>query len=88
MKQRYTIHFTSRAQKDLNKLQKEIQKRILKKLLQLEIDRRSTQFKPLVGDKIAKFRLRVGDYRILLDIFDQEKTILILRIGNRKDIYR
>ena len=34
------------------------------------------------------WRYRVGDYRLICDIFQETVTILVLRIGNRRDIYR
>lgn len=41
----------------------------------------------LAGEKIT-WRVRVGDYRILYDIYDEQLTVLVIRIGNRKEIYR
>lgn len=43
--------------------------------------------KSLTGDKAGQWRYRVGDYRILAEISDERVTVLVLRIGHRKDIY-
>ncbi|WP_254301477.1 type II toxin-antitoxin system RelE family toxin [Rothia kristinae] len=34
------------------------------------------------------FRIRVGDYRIIYDIYDEELVILVLRVGHRREVYR
>lgn len=82
------IQITSKAQKDFKKLDPKVQKQITKAILKLEKDRIPQQFKPLIGYEIAQFRLRVGDYRIVYDVYDEDRVVLILRIGHRKDIYR
>ncbi|MCC8058694.1 type II toxin-antitoxin system RelE/ParE family toxin [Cloacibacillus sp.] len=43
--------------------------------------------KPLTGDRAGQWRYRVGNYRILAEISDERVTILVLKIGDRKDIY-
>ena len=85
---KYHIQITPRAQKDYRKLDANVRKRIKEAILELETNRTPQQFKPLTGRDIANFRLRIGDYRVLYDVYDEEKTVLILRIGHRRDIYR
>ncbi|WP_236690203.1 type II toxin-antitoxin system RelE family toxin [Corynebacterium mustelae] len=36
----------------------------------------------------GEYRIRVGSYRIIYDIQDQELIILVLRVGHRREIYR
>lgn len=84
----FLIHLTSRAQKDFKKLDRQIQQKISDAIFSLETDRHPRQFKALVGHEIAHYRLRVGDYRILYDVYDDDSVVLVLRIGHRKDIYR
>ncbi len=43
--------------------------------------------KPLKGQLSELWRYRVGNYRIICDIKDQELVILVLRIAHRKDVY-
>lgn len=85
---KYQIQITSTAQRDFKKLDPQIQKVIQKVILRLEENRTPQQFAPLMGKDIAQFRLRVGDYRVLYDVYDDDRVVLILRIGHRKDIYR
>lgn len=42
----------------------------------------------LVGDKAGIWRYRVGDYRVLCDIKDDELVVLALEVGHRRDVYR
>lgn len=44
--------------------------------------------KGLSADKSGIWRYRVGDYRILCDIQDDELVVLAIEIGHRKDMYR
>ena len=85
---RYHIYLTSRAEKDYKKLTPPVKERIKKAILQLEITRTPPKFKTLIGKDIAQYRIRIGDYRVLYDVNDDDKVVFILRIGNRKDIYR
>lgn len=84
----YDIFVSQRAKKEYQKLDATVKHRINKAILQLETNRTPQQFKPLMGSKAAKFRLRIGDWRVLYDVYDENQTVLILRIGHRKDIYR
>lgn len=88
MRVKYTVDLTKKAHKDFIKLDPSLQKPILKTLRGLGFDQKPQQFKALKGKNIAQFRMRVGDYRILYDVYDDEKVVLIFRIGHRKDIYR
>ncbi len=85
---KYTVKITSRAQKDFKHLDPPIQKRVKEAILSLETNRTPQQFKPLMGRSVAQFRLRIGDWRVLYDVYDEDRVVLILRVGNRKDIYR
>ncbi|MGB9870254.1 MAG: type II toxin-antitoxin system RelE family toxin [Anaerolineae bacterium] len=42
----------------------------------------------LKGDLKGFYKLRVGDYRIIYEVLDQERVIIIHAIGHRRDIYR
>ncbi len=81
---RYEVEFTTKALKDLRKIQAEMQKRILEKveLMQLDLQgdvKHLTNFSP-------EYRLRVNDYRVLFEIEDQ--TLVIYRVLHRRETYR
>ena len=44
--------------------------------------------KPLQGEKRGLWRYRVGDYRLICEIQDERVTVLVIRVGHRKDVYR
>ncbi len=44
--------------------------------------------KPLHGDKGGLWRYRVEDYRLICDIQEETITVLVLRVGHRKNVYR
>jgi len=87
----WIIEFDPAAERELGKLNPQIARRILeflyKRVAMLEDPRSIGQ--ALKGSILGTFwRYRVGDYRIIASIEDTALRILILRIGNRKDIYR
>jgi mRNA interferase RelE/StbE len=85
----WKVEFDDRARKELRKLDKQTQDRILKWLrtnLATEEDPRRTG-KSLKGRMKGLWRYRVGDYRIVSQIQDEQILILVIRIGHRRDIY-
>jgi mRNA interferase RelE/StbE len=81
----YEILFTDTSLKQFKKLEKEVQERIIKALERIRI-RPEIHVKKLVGD--PGYRLRVGDYRVILDIEKDKLIILVIKIGHRKNIYK
>lgn len=82
-------YFKPSAIRDLKKLPKLTQKRIVEKLdFYTQSDRPLKFAKPLQNSEFGEFRFRVGDYRIICDYNSGCKMIVILTIGHRKNIYR
>ena len=81
----YEIIFTDTSRKQFKKLEKDIQERIVKALERIRI-RPESHVKKLVGD--LGYRLRVGEYRVILDIEKDKLIILVIKIGHRKNIYK
>jgi mRNA interferase RelE/StbE len=80
----FNIIFEKRALEDLNKLEREIKERIWNKLQQCKED----PFRFLEHlEEIEGFKLRVGDYRIIVDVDNFSKIIKVLKLGHRKNIY-
>jgi mRNA interferase RelE/StbE len=85
----WKIEFDNRARKELRKLDKQTQERILNLLrenLATDEDPRRTG-KSLKGHMKGLWRYRVGDYRIISQIQDENILILVIRLGHRRDIY-
>ena len=81
----YIVVLSKKAQKQLDKLSDHIAEPILNAITDLENNPRPAGFKKLKGRDGC--RIRVGNYRIIYDIFDSELLIDIITVGHRKDIY-
>jgi len=80
----YSVEFSQTAEKQLYKLEKDIQERIISVLERIRL--RPFHFiKRKEGTPY--FILRVGDYRAILDIKQPVSKILVLEVGHRKNIY-
>ena len=79
------IIFSERALKQIGKLESKIQDRIFRSLERIRL-RPESHITKLVGDPGYKFR--VGDYRLILDIEKNKLTILVVKVGHRKNIYK
>lgn len=87
----WRIEFDPRVEKELKKLGQDPAKRILRFLRErvAVLDDPRTLGEPLHGPELGRFwKYRVGDYRLIAAIRDQAITILIVRIGHRRDVYR
>ena len=82
----YQVILKRTAEKELDALQTNMRKRILKRLLALEDNPRPAGIKRLQGQE--SYRLRVGDYRVLYTIDDKAKQVFIFAVGHRGDVYR
>lgn len=86
----WTIEFAESVKKDMRKLDSITRKRIrnfLEARLSTVEDPRSMG-KALAGPLSGLWRYRLGDYRIIAKIENNTTKILILRIADRKDVYR
>jgi mRNA interferase RelE/StbE len=87
----WALDYSAQAQKQLRKLDKQVATRILDfmrdRVAQLD-DPRSAG-KALLGSVLGGYwRYRVGDYRLVCEIQDGKLCILVVEVGNRKEIYR
>ena len=86
----WTIKFNDVAEKQLKKLDKPTQIRLLDYLEQrIENCKNPRHFgESLKVNKSGLWRYRVGDYRIICEILDTELVVMALAIGHRRVIYR
>ncbi len=79
--------FTKQAVKDVSRLPKNYQRKILKKLDFFVKSGEPLKYaKKMVDSELGEYRFRIGDYRV---IFDVETSFLkILTIGHRREVYR
>ena len=81
----FEVRVEENAEKFLKKLDETTKKRIIKKLKDLETN--PELGKPLTANLAGLWSLRIGDYRAIYQIRNNELIILVLQIGHRKNIY-
>jgi mRNA interferase RelE/StbE len=86
----WTIEFTTLGRKDLSKLTRQNQQRIVSFLNDrvAPLDDPRKLGAALTGPLAGHWKYRVGDYRVIARIADRTVTIVVVRIGDRKEIYR
>ena len=82
----YQINFTRTAIRTLEKMSEPYYSAIKEAIIQLAENPRPIGYKKLKG--VEAYRIRVNNYRVIYEIFDNVLTIEIIAIGHRKDIYR
>lgn len=87
----WRVELSSLAEKNLDQLDPQIARRILTFLLErvAQLNDPRSIGDPLKGSKLGEFwKYRVGDYRIISSIEDGALLVLVVKIGNRKAVYR
>ncbi|TLU83897.1 MAG: type II toxin-antitoxin system RelE/ParE family toxin [Chlorobium sp.] len=83
----WKIELTASAEKELAKMDKAVARRNIKYLRdRVAIDPR-TSGKALRGDHSGLWRYRVGDYRVICEIYDDKISVLVVHVGHRKEAY-
>ncbi len=89
MNLKYRVEFSSNSKKQLKKYDKNTIKRIISSIESLtESPYNHPHSKRMKGIEGNIYRLRVGDFRIIYEIFDNKVLIFIIKIGSRGDIYK
>jgi mRNA interferase RelE/StbE len=80
----YELKFDKKAIDFLNKLEKDLKNRIWDKIQECKLD----PFRYLQHlESMDGFKLRSGDYRVVIDVDQANQILNILKIGHRKNIY-
>lgn len=82
----YNVVFVKSALKDLESLPKNINVQIVSKIEMLAFEPRPNGCKKLKGEE-NKWRIRVGDYRVVYSIYDKELVVEIIAAKHRKEVY-
>ena len=82
----YNVRITKSAANELENLPKPDRLRIIERIRSLSENPRPHGCEKLSGED--KYRIRQGDYRILYTIDDQIITVKVVKIGNRRDVYK
>ncbi len=84
----YRVLIKPSAAKEIEAVdQKRDRQRIVARILALADEPRPVGCEKLAGES-DRYRVRVGRYRILYSIADDELLVLVVRVGHRKDVYR
>jgi len=81
----YEVVLTAGAERFLKKCDKPTRNRIMDKLEDLSLNPQLG--KPLTANLASLWSLRVGDYRAIYQIKDNELIVVIIKIGHRKNVY-
>ena len=84
-----TVDYLPEAEKQLAKLDKYIQKRIKKYMDEVaKLEDPRSRGKGLLSNLSGLWRYRIGDFRIICQIKDAQLVVTVVRIGDRKEIYK
>ena len=81
----YIVVLSKKAQKQLDKLSDKIAEPILEAIASLAENPRPQGYKKLKGRE--GYRIRIGNYRVIYNIFEKELIVDVITLGNRRDIY-
>ena len=83
----YRVIIKPSAEKQLDRLPPNIRRRVVEALTALQDESRPPGCAKLAGTDDL-WRIRVGQYRVVYTIRDEELLLLVVRVAHRKDVYR
>ena len=87
MSDEYTAFIRLSAEKEIARLPPKIRRQVNARVLELEANPRRHDVKRLRGRE-RTFRVASGEYRIVYEIDDDRKSVTVLTVQHRKDVYR
>ncbi len=86
----WTVEYTDSARAQLRKLDRQVARRIVDYMDErvATMDDPRSAGKPLTGAMGGFWRYRVGDCRIICEVQDGNLRVLVVRVGNRREVYR
>ena len=82
----YSVLIKSSAAKELERLPEKLRRQLAKRIAALAESPRPAGVEKLSGAEL--YRNRQGDHRAVYSIADRVLTVLVMRVGNRRDVYR
>jgi mRNA interferase RelE/StbE len=83
---KYALLILPRAQREIASIRSPDREKIIHAIRQLQNDPRPNHCRKLAGRQ--GWRIRVGNYRVLYEIDDSARSVTILHVGHRRDVYR
>ncbi|AFZ51008.1 type II toxin-antitoxin system RelE family toxin [Dactylococcopsis salina] len=84
----YTVKYDAQVVAELKKLPSKLGKRIVNKINWLAENLEQVNSLPLSGNLSGFYKLRVGDYRVIYSLDQNSETIIIEKVGHRREIYK
>ncbi|MEN7981967.1 MAG: type II toxin-antitoxin system RelE/ParE family toxin [Nanoarchaeota archaeon] len=84
---KFELDYSKSSKKFLRKSEKELLLRIFNKLEKLKENPVPSDAKRIEGSKELTFRIRIGKYRILYEVNNNKKVVLVSKIDNREKVY-
>ena len=82
----YNVIIRTSAKKELKRLDNNMHERVVQRIVELKENPRPVGCEKLGGQD--SYRIRIGDFRVVFTIDDKEKLVEIIKIGDRKEIYK
>lgn len=82
----YRLLIKPSAVKELEKIPKRERRRAMARIQELAHDPRPAGCERLSGED--KYRIRQGSYRVVYGVDDEGRTVLVVKVGHRRDVYR
>lgn len=83
----YAIEISSRARRGIRRISREDQRRVSKAIDGLADEPRPDGVAKMRGFD-RRYRIRIGDYRVIYDIYDDRLLVVVVEAGHRREIYR
>jgi mRNA interferase RelE/StbE len=83
----YEVLLERRAERDIKRLPKEIFDRLIPHLKALSENPKPSGCRKISGSR-SDWRIRIGDYRVIYEVNEQEHAVKVMRIRHRKNVYR
>ena len=84
----FRVLFSVEAERELADLDAAVRRRVLKRLGWLASNLHEVRLEALAGGPPNLFKARVGDYRVLFDVYHDDQVILVHVVGHRSQVYR
>ena len=84
----YTVDIARSAQRAIDTLPKTVRDRVIGAIDGLTTNPRPPGVRAMQGQEQGTYRIRVGDYRVIYTVDDGALRVLVVKVGNRRDVYR
>jgi mRNA interferase RelE/StbE len=84
----YRVHILAHARRELDRLPEPTKTRVERAIRALAVEPRPPGATLLAGTTRPTWRIRIGDYRVLYQIRDDQLIVVVIGAGHRRDVYR